>query len=216
MKDSFKNRLSKALSYNNMKAIDLANKTQISKALISGYINGKYIAKQNKLTLLANALNVNEAWLMGYNVPMERDLNFVDTNIFPIADEATSVPVIGKISAGAPLLAVENIIDYAYVPSSQIKKEHTYFFLTVQGDSMNQKFHEGDIILVQKQDDLNNDEIGVIMINDEATVKRYKIENGLVILSPMSTNPDHYVKTYNPNEVNIKIIGKVLSYQGKV
>ena len=73
MKDSFRNRLSKALSYNNMLAIDLANKTGISKSLISGYMNGKYEAKQDNLTLIADALNVNEAWLMGYDVPMEKD-----------------------------------------------------------------------------------------------------------------------------------------------
>lgn len=73
MKDSFKNRLSKALSYNNMKAIDLVNKTNIGKSLISGYLNGKYVAKQDKLTLLSNVLNVNEAWLMGYDVPMEKN-----------------------------------------------------------------------------------------------------------------------------------------------
>ena len=50
---------------------------------------------------------------------------------------------------------------------------------------MNLKFHEGDIILVQKQSDLENDEIGVILINGEATVKKYKNENGLIILQPI-------------------------------
>lgn len=140
----------------------------------------------------------------------------VDNNFFPASNEAISIPVIGKISAGVPLLAVENIIDYAYAPSSQIKKGFTYFYLTVQGDSMNLKFREGDIILIQKQDDLENDEIGVILLNDDATVKKYKNENGLIILQPMSTNPEHQTHIYNPKEINIKIIGKVISYQGKV
>ena len=81
---------------------------------------------------------------------------------------------------------------------------------------MNLKFHEGDIILVQKQSDLENDEIGVILINGEATVKKYKNENGLIILQPMSTNPEHQVQIYNPREKDIEIIGKVISYQGKV
>ena len=81
---------------------------------------------------------------------------------------------------------------------------------------MNLKFHEGDIILVQKQSDLENDEIGVILINGEATVKKYKNKNGLIILQPMSTNSEHQVQIYNPKEKDIKIIGKVISYQGTI
>ena len=140
----------------------------------------------------------------------------IDSNVFPSADTVIKIPIVGKISAGIPLLAVENIVSYAYAPSSQVKQGYTYFYLTVQGDSMNLKFHEGDIILVQKQSDLENDEIGVILINGEATVKKYKNENGLIILQPMSTNPEHQVQIYNPKEKDIEIIGKVISYQGKI
>lgn len=216
MKDSFKDRLQKAIDENNIKPIDLSNKTHLSKSLISGYLNGKYLARQDKLSILAEALNVSEAWLMGYDVPMERKNDKVDNNVFPMPDNAIPIPVVGKISAGIPLLAVENIVRYAYAPSSQVKQGYTYFYLTVQGDSMNLKFHERDIILVQKQSDLENDEIGVILIDGEATVKKYKNENGLIILQPMSTNPEHQVQIYNPKEKDIKIIGKVISYQGTV
>ena len=82
---------------------------------------------------------------------------------------------------------------------------------------MNLKFNDGDIVLVQKQDDLENDEIGVILVDgQDATVKKYKYENGFVILSPMSTNPSHVVQIYNPKDISIKIVGKVVSYQGKI
>ena len=216
MKVSFKDRLQQAINENNIKPIDLANKTKLSKSLISGYLNGKYLARQDKLSILANALNVSEAWLMGYDVSMSKQNLKLESNVFPNADSVIEIPVVGKISAGMPLLAVENIVSYAYAPSSQIKQGYTYFYLTVQGDSMNLKFHEGDIILVQKQSDLENDEIGVILINGEATVKKYKNENGLIILQPMSTNPEHQVQIYNPREKDIEIIGKVISYQGKV
>ena len=216
MKVSFKDRLQQAINENNIKPIDLANKTKLSKSLISGYLNGKYLARQDKLSILANALNVSEAWLMGYDVSMSKQNLKLESNVFPNADSVIEIPVVGKISAGIPLLAVENIVSYAYAPSSQIKQGYTYFYLTVQGDSMNLKFHEGDIILVQKQSDLENDEIGVILIDGEATVKKYKNENGLIILQPMSTNPEHQVQIYNPKEKDIKIIGKVISYQGTV
>lgn len=214
--DTFTNRLNKAISLRNIKPIELSEKTGIDKSKISSYMSGRYKAKQDGVYLLAHALNVSEVWLMGYDVPMEK-INNIESNAFPVSDTPKIIPVIGKISAGLPILATENIEGYEFAPSSQIKEGYTYFYLKVQGDSMNLKFNEGDILLVQKQDILENDEIGVILVNgDDATVKKYKSENGLVILEPMSTNPANTVQIYNPKNVQIKIIGKVISYQGKI
>ena len=213
--DSFMNRLNKAIALRRIKPIELSEKTGIDKSKISSYMSGRYKAKQDGVYLLAQALNVNEIWLMGYDVPMERQK--VESNVFPTTDVPQKVPVVGKISAGLPILATENIEGYEFAPSSQIKKGYTYFYLRVQGDSMNLKFNEGDIVLIQRQDTLENDEIGAILVDgNDATVKKYKFENGLVILEPMSTNPENTVQIYNPKKINIQIIGKVISYQGKV
>jgi len=213
--DTFTNRLNKAISLRNIKPIELSEKTGIDKSKISSYMSGRYKAKQDGVYLLAQALNVSEVWLMGYDVPMERQE--LESNVFPIDDMPKKVPVIGRISAGLPMLATENIDGYEFAPSSQLKEGYTYFYLKVQGDSMNLKFNEGDIVLVQKQDDLENNEIGVILVNgDDATVKKYRKENGLVILEPMSTNPENIVQIYNPKDIQIRIIGKVISYQGRI
>lgn len=72
--DTFSNRLNKAMQIRNIKATELSLKTGIAKSSLSEYINGKYEAKQDGVYLLAKALNVNEAWLMGLDVPMERDI----------------------------------------------------------------------------------------------------------------------------------------------
>lgn len=214
MKETFSNRLNYALSFNNMKAVELVEKSGLSKSLISGYLNGKFLARQDKITLLASILNVDEAWLMGYDVPMQPN---IINNTFSLSDQPIKVVVLGKISAGLPLLATENIEGYEFAPSSEIKEGHEYFYLKVQGDSMNLKFNEGDIVLVQKQDDLENNEIGVFLIDGmDATVKKYKVENGLIILEPMSTNPQNTVQVYDPKKISVKIIGKVISYQGKI
>ena len=215
--EKFSNRLSKILTIRNMKPVELHEKTGISESLISKYLSDNAVARLDKLTIIADTLNINPVWLMGYDVPMERELKNEESNAFPISDVPIKVAVLGKISAGLPILAVENIEGYEYAPSSFIKEGFEYFYLKVQGDSMNLKFNEGDIVLVQKQDILENDEIGVILVNGfDATVKKYKSENGLVILSPMSTNPENTVQIYNPKETSINIIGKVVSYQGKV
>lgn len=69
-KESFAVRLQKALNENNMKPIDLANKSKISKSLISKYLSGVAKARDDNLSTLAETLNTNEAWLMGYDVPI--------------------------------------------------------------------------------------------------------------------------------------------------
>lgn len=70
--DTFANRLNTAIRIRNIKPIELSEKTGIDKSKISSYRSGRYKAKQDGIFLLANALNVSEAWLMGLNVPMER------------------------------------------------------------------------------------------------------------------------------------------------
>ena len=72
MNETFKNRLNQALEIRNMKPVELSQRTGLSKARISQYTNGVYEAKQKALYLIARALNVSEAWLMGYDVQMER------------------------------------------------------------------------------------------------------------------------------------------------
>lgn len=69
--NSFSNRLKKALEINNMRPIDLSNKTGIDKSSISSYISGRYKAKDDNLHSIAVALNVSEAWLLGFNVSVD-------------------------------------------------------------------------------------------------------------------------------------------------
>lgn len=208
--DTFSNRLNKAIAIRNIKPIELAEKTGIDKSKISSYMSGRYKARQDGVYLLAKALCVSEAWLMGYDVPMEKKLNI---DII----QPKRVPVLGKISAGLPLYAEEQLEGYMMAPEIAIKDGIEYFYLRVQGDSMNTKFNDGDLVLIQKQDTLENGEIGAIRVNGfDATVKRFKTQGDLIILEPMSTNPIHTVQIYNPKEVDINIIGKVIWYMGKV
>ena len=80
MSDTFRNRLCKAMSIRNVKAIDLVRKTGLSKPQLSQYINGICEAKQAALYKLAVALDVSEAWLMGYDVDMQRVTTAQESN----------------------------------------------------------------------------------------------------------------------------------------
>lgn len=73
MQETFANRLNKILKIRNIKPVELAEKSGIPKSAISQYLSGLYEAKQKNIDKLSRALNVNEAWLMGHNVPMERN-----------------------------------------------------------------------------------------------------------------------------------------------
>jgi len=73
MESTTSERIKEGMAIRNMKQIDIVEKTGISKGALSSYISGKYLPKQNNIYLIAKALNVSEGWLMGYDVPMEKE-----------------------------------------------------------------------------------------------------------------------------------------------
>lgn len=85
MKEEFAYRLKKAMELRNIKASELSEKAQIPKSAISQYLSGLYEAKQKSIFKLAKILNVSEGWLMGLDVPMEKDLNSQKSDDFRMA-----------------------------------------------------------------------------------------------------------------------------------
>ena len=84
--DTYQKRLEKALTIRNMKPVELHEKTGISESLLSKYLSNNAVARQKKLTLLADALDVNEVWLLGYDVPMEKNTPPVQKDDFRYAN----------------------------------------------------------------------------------------------------------------------------------
>ena len=104
--------------------------------------------------------------------------------------ELVDVPVIGKITAGAPILAVENITDNFLIPVDFVGNSES-FMLTVSGESMIEAgILDGDYILVKKQNVARNGEIVVAMIDDEATVKTFYMEDNHIRLQPENSTMD--------------------------
>lgn len=81
MISNFTKRLKEGMELNGLRQADLAQKTGLSKSRISHYMSGRYEAKQEALYLIAKALNVNEAWLMGHDVPKERTVTEKETDL---------------------------------------------------------------------------------------------------------------------------------------
>ena len=115
-----------------------------------------------------------------------------------------AVPVLGRVAAGTPITAVENIEEYLSLPYSLLGSDDV-FILNVCGDSMmNAGIFDRDKIIAQKQDYAQNGDIVVALLEDEATVKRFFVENGYVRLQPEN---DSYEPIYTRN---IDILGKVI------
>ena len=165
-------------------------------------MSGRYKAKQDGVYLLAQALNVSEVWLMGYDVPMES---------IPIKKiDKIKIPVLGKVKAGYDYLAQENIIGYESIDN--VSDPENYYALQVTGDSMEPLFSDGDIAIVHKQDDFDSGNTCIVLVNgDEATVKKVvRMDDGIDLIA---MNPYYPIRHFSKNEMNeipIKIIGKVV------
>lgn len=118
------------------------------------------------------------------------------------------IPVLGQIAAGLPLYAEEHIEGYIYTEDHDGGE---CFGLRVRDDSMNAaKIHGGDLAIIQRCDMVENGTIAVVLVDGEATIKRYHREHELVILSPQSTDPEHQVRFYSLRDHSIRILGRVI------
>ena len=105
---------------------------------------------------------------------------------FYTSKEMVDVPIVGKVAAGAPLLAVENIEDSFPLPIDFVGNSET-FMLRVRGDRMiDAGSLDGDLVLVRKQNTANNGEIVVALVDDSATVKKFYKEKGFIRLQPQN------------------------------
>lgn len=134
---------------------------------------------------------------------------YTASDVIP-AGPMVRVPVLGVIRAGEPLYAVQNLEGYILTPAEDVKNGE-YFFLRVKGDSMvGARIQEGDLVLVRKQDYVDDGEIAVVLVGgEEATLKRVFRANGKWLLQP--ENPS--MKPVLIDEQDMKIIGKVVRVQ---
>ena len=118
--------------------------------------------------------------------------------------EMVDVPVVGKITAGAPILAVENITDTFPIPLEFVGNSQS-FMLVVRGESMIEAgILDGDLILVRRQNVAENGQIIVALIDDEATVKTFYKENNYIRLQPENSTMEPIIVP------DCKILGKVI------
>jgi repressor LexA len=170
------------------------------------YINRISMALGLNPSVLKSALAKQESPTYDNRVSMIPSADFSPVSI----NDFINVPIVGSVRAGQPMLAQDNIEGYNLVPRKDLYSDKEYFYLRVQGDSMNQEFNEGTLLLIEKSPWVENGTIAVVLIDGlEATVKKV-IQNGdMITLIPMSNNSEHLPQMYDVVKDQIRIVGRV-------
>lgn len=163
---------------------------------------------------IAKLSRLAELYKVDLDSLMNKDLSVEDSdtipNIYPI--EKKKFPLLGNVACGQPILATENFEGYIESGSDI----HADFCLRAKGDSMvNARILDGDIVFIRKQDMVENGEIAAVLIDNEATLKRFYISNDIVQLN--AENPSYAPQIYKKEDLNgIRILGKAIAFQSDV
>lgn len=231
----FHKQLKKAMDMRNMTQSELCEKTKIPKSAMSQYISGAFKPKQKRTYLIAKALGVNAAWLMGYDdivmeskaiadsydpatwkdhAAEERDrLMGIQSPDFEVADAPVGfvrIPVIGNVAAGTDCFAETNIEEYITCDASLVNDGYDYCYLRVKGDSMEPLIREKDLVLVRIQEQADSGAYAVVLVDEEnGLVKR--VEYDAKHLTLISENPYYPPRRFEREDMNrVRVFGIVV------
>lgn len=209
MKKSFPDRFREVINNKDITQTELSKITGITQSSISDWLNGKYSPKQDKIDILAKALGVSPAYLMGWEDD-DIDLSKIPGIILPV--KMKKIPILGTIACGEPIFAEENYEGYFMLDTNLPVAD---FVLRAKGDSMiDADINEGDLVFFRRKSDVDNGSIAAVIIEDEATLKKiYKNESNL-ILQPCNTNYAPIVLSENDHK-NIRILGEMVGVYSK-
>ncbi len=202
---------------NGMSLEQLAELIGISRQTVHRYETGAISnIPSEKVEAMARALGTTPASLMGWdNDSAFSSFNIKGTGAESLTPASTKrLPMLGNVACGEPIFASEEHGYYARASSDV----YADFCLTARGDSMiNARIFDGDLLFVKKQESVDDGEIAVVLIDDEATVKRvyFNREDGILTLMP--ENPTYKPMRYTGSQLDrVRILGKVVSGQYKI
>lgn len=184
---------------------ELAQRANLSEGSISLYENGSRKPSYEVLLKFSEIFNCSIDYIVG-----KEDINLNDLN-----DKLFRIPILGRIPAGEPLLAEENIEGTLPIDPTiyHLNTPEGLFYLKVVGNSMNNIIKDGGYALIRQQDYAKSGDIIVAVVNgdNEATLKRFKdLDNGFIMLEPDSTDDNYKPLIINLRDTNFKILGKLI------
>ncbi|MBD7984450.1 helix-turn-helix domain-containing protein [Sporosarcina sp. Sa2YVA2] len=205
---NFGERVKQARLERKMTLLEVAERLGRTEATVQRYESGNIKnPKSDTIQELADALKVSPSYLMGWE-------DKLPSNVHALSGQTVRIPILGSISCGDPLLAEENIKGYRN-ESAELLPSGELYYLEANGDSMEPSIPNGSLVLMRRQPEVENGQVAAVLINgdEEATLKRVRIQNGDMILYP--DNNKHspiFVTDNNP----IQIIGLAVEVKYKL
>lgn len=201
------------LDESGMEQKEFAKQVGVAPSKVTEWKKGRAKSFTKHLSQISNILNSNVQWILtgtGEEHPV--------ASVPPHKSRGVKIPVLGNVAAGVPIEAVEEILDYEEI-EPELAATGEFFGLRLEGQSMEPRMCEGDVVIVRCQNDVETGDIAVVLVNgNSATVKRIKKESdGSIWLLP--NNPTYSPTHYSPTEIEslpICIIGKVVEFRGKL
>lgn len=196
----------------NLTQEELASKLNLQKSAIAKYENGRVEnIKRSTIEKMAQILDCKPSFLMGWDSTLSEEIG-IDKK----SQNATVINVLGRVAAGIPLDAIEEIIDTEEI-SQSMASDGEYFGLRISGDSMEPRIKDGDVVIVRKQSDADDGDLVIALVNgNDAVCKRLKkYAEGIALIS---TNPKYDPLFFSQKEINekpVSIIGKVKELRAK-
>mgnify|MGYP000697321532 len=192
----------------NMTQSDLASKMGYAdKSMIAKIEKGLIDLPQTKIIAFANALDIAPGILMGLDGTSNKATK---------SSNSTVIKIFGHVAAGIPIDAIEDVIDEEEIPE-ELARTGEFFGLRIKGDSMEPDIHDGDTVIIRKQDDAESDEIVIALVNgNDGVCKRLKKYADSIAL--VSLNPNYEPMYFNQEEIvqkPVHIIGKVVELRRK-
>ena len=208
-----KDILKKLRSEKNMSQAQLASELGSGISTVASWEVGKRFPNRENMEQLADIFNVDLAYLYGETEIRQRVHIDGDGNMMVPVHR---IPVLGRVAAGIPIEAVEEIIDQEEI-TEELARTGSFFGLQIKGNSMEPRICEGDIVIVRQQDDAESGDVVIALINgDDAVCKRLrKYRDGIELIS---NNPSYDPMYFDNDDIEkkpVRIIGKVIELRGK-
>ena len=206
----FSNNLKHYMNINNKSQIDLINDLGFNKSAVSTWVNGTRLPRMDKVNMLAEYFGCKRSDLIEDKSYTIKEGNFKYS-------KAITINVLGRVAAGIPINAIEEIIDTEEIPED-LARTGSFFGLLIKGDSMEPRICDGDVVIVRQQSDAENGDIVIAMVNgDDAVCKRLKKYAGGIAL--ISLNSKYEPMMFSDKDISdkpVKILGKVIELRGKL
>ena len=190
---------------------EVADFVGVSEATVSRWESGHIDnMRRDRIAALSKILRLSPLAIMGID---DTDLSSRLPNMVPIDARTFRVPIVGRVAAGGPIVADEEIIGYEYIDNKYSKDGHEYFGLRIVGKSMEPTIMDGDIVIVRRQNYVENGEIAIVLIDgEEATAKEVKESaDGITLIGHnTAVYTPHFYSAQEVKNLPVQIIGRVV------